>query len=212
LATAWGNDVARSQAHRVLTGFQPFRSMANIASGIFDLVFVPYKQYQRDGRIIRGVGRGAGSFVRKITTETLHVTSRLASGTQNFLEYVEGGLTSIFDTMPGNRSRRKLRGRALALSRNASQPAHIREGLTHAYAAVSRGFFVAANGAFLHPRDEYQRHGPARAIKSAVAALPSAMIAPVKGLVEAVGHISTSAANDITPLRKIDNANKYKHS
>ena len=40
-----------------------------------DLIICPYKQFRDDGRVLKGLERGAFSFVKSITIEALHVGS-----------------------------------------------------------------------------------------------------------------------------------------
>jgi hypothetical protein len=45
--------------------------------GIFDLFWLPIEQYQKDGRIVRGLQRGAQSFTARTALAALEITSRL---------------------------------------------------------------------------------------------------------------------------------------
>jgi autophagy-related protein 2 len=38
--------------------------MVNVGSGVVDLVLVPVSQYKRDGRILRGLQKGAKNFAK----------------------------------------------------------------------------------------------------------------------------------------------------
>ena len=48
-----------------------------MGSGVMDLLVVPIQQYRRDGRVFRGLQKGTASFLSKVTTEAMDVTSRL---------------------------------------------------------------------------------------------------------------------------------------
>jgi autophagy-related protein 2 len=93
LATLWCQDIAKTQAHRYLTGVQPIRSLVNVGTGVADLVLMPITQYRRDGRLAKGVQKGVTSFVRSVALEAANVTTRLALGAQKLLESVDTILT-----------------------------------------------------------------------------------------------------------------------
>lgn len=45
--------------------------------GIRDLFWLPVEQYQKDGRIVRGIQRGANSFTTSTAMAALELTSRI---------------------------------------------------------------------------------------------------------------------------------------
>lgn len=45
--------------------------------GVIDLFRLPYEQYQRDGRIVRGIQLGAQSFTSRTALAALELTTRL---------------------------------------------------------------------------------------------------------------------------------------
>jgi autophagy-related protein 2 len=48
-----------------------------VVQGIFDLFWLPIEQYQKDGRIVRGIQRGAQSFTARTALAALEITSRI---------------------------------------------------------------------------------------------------------------------------------------
>lgn len=48
-----------------------------LVQGIFDLFYLPFEQYQKDGRIVRGIQRGAQSFTARTALAALEITSRI---------------------------------------------------------------------------------------------------------------------------------------
>jgi autophagy-related protein 2 len=254
--------LAAEQKHKYLFGLQPLRTLAALGAGVWDLFHVPYLQYKRDGRVWRGVRAGAASFVRQWAAETFSVTGRLAQGAQSVLESVEEKLTALVEGRAlsgggaggalsggggvwvgrggGSNTRRKMRS-AAAISKMAHPPAHVQEGLSQAYASLSRGLHTAAHGTSSHaspislecalislhlsalllfvvwcagivvqPRDEYLRHGPTRAVQSAVKNLPSALISPVIGMAEAISKTSMGIVHTISPDKRAELENKFK--
>eukprot|EP00002_Diphylleia_rotans_P014070 TRINITY_DN2736_c0_g1_i9.p1 TRINITY_DN2736_c0_g1~~TRINITY_DN2736_c0_g1_i9.p1 ORF type:complete len:1818 (-),score=341.60 TRINITY_DN2736_c0_g1_i9:95-5548(-) len=113
----------KGQIHKYLLGIQPFRSIANIGSGVADLVMIPMNDYKQTGNLIRGVRRGTSSFLRAVTREALNLGTKLVVGTQSLLEQIDPD--AKLHKGPG--------------SKYSEQPADAREGLIQAYASLSRG-------------------------------------------------------------------------
>ncbi len=67
----------------VVKGVAPIRPVVNIGAGFADLVLLPIEQFNRDGKIVRGLQRGALSFARLAGVEVLGVGSSIALGTQS---------------------------------------------------------------------------------------------------------------------------------
>jgi len=53
-----------------------------IVQGIRDLFWLPIEQYQKDGRIVRGLQRGANSFTTSTAMAALELTNRLVQAIQ----------------------------------------------------------------------------------------------------------------------------------
>ncbi|KAJ3347216.1 autophagy- protein 2, partial [Kappamyces sp. JEL0680] len=75
-------------------GLSGMKTLVNLGSGIADLVLLPIEQYQKDGRIIRGITRGTRSFLKATTKETVRLGSTLAFGAQTLLETAEKSHTA----------------------------------------------------------------------------------------------------------------------
>ena len=50
--------------------------------GMVDLVYLPVQQYREDGRIVRGIQRGANSFTHSTAVSLLQLTTKLFSSIQ----------------------------------------------------------------------------------------------------------------------------------
>lgn len=53
-----------------------------LVQGIRDLFWLPIEQYQKDGRIIRGLQRGANSFSTSTAMAALELTARIVYAIQ----------------------------------------------------------------------------------------------------------------------------------
>ncbi|VEU20142.1 DEKNAAC101029 [Brettanomyces naardenensis] len=85
----WMPDIKRYQLGGVLAGVAPVKSIVRLGSGFRDLVVVPVREYQKDGRVLRSLEKGAASFGKTTSGEMLRLGVKLAAGTQKILENVE---------------------------------------------------------------------------------------------------------------------------
>lgn len=54
-----------------------FNDFFILVQGIRDLFWLPIEQYQKDGRIVRGLQRGAQSFTARTALAALEITTRI---------------------------------------------------------------------------------------------------------------------------------------
>jgi autophagy-related protein 2 len=182
LQDIWTPDVKANQLADVISGVAPIRSVVNVGTGMADLVLLPIEQYRRDGRVTRGIQKGASSFFRSTALEAVKLGARLATGTQVVLERAEtvfgGGGGSHFDSPltveaigathadPGGGGTRGEDGggdegedRDERFSKWAAQPADVREGIESAYKSLSGNLRSAAQTILAVPIEVYERSG-----------------------------------------------------
>lgn len=91
----WLNNIKKNQLPSLLGGVGPMHSLVQLCKcshafknhntyvlfvsvqGIRDLFWLPIEQYQKDGRIVRGLQRGANSFTTSTALAALELTSRI---------------------------------------------------------------------------------------------------------------------------------------
>lgn len=73
----WLNDIKRTQLPSILGGVGPVHSFVQLFQGVVDLVWLPIEQYRRDGRVMRGLQRGANSFTTSSAMAFLELTNRV---------------------------------------------------------------------------------------------------------------------------------------
>ena len=177
----WTPDVKANQLADVISGVSPVRSLVNVGTGVADLVLLPIAQYRKDKRLVRGVQKGAGAFVKSTAMEAIKLGARLATGTQVILEQAEGVLgaqdvqfdhTITAETLPSP----ILRPRALGpederfggdydgrsvdrISKYADQPDSVKEGMQTAYRSLTRNLNSAAQTILAVPMEVYERSG-----------------------------------------------------
>lgn len=94
LCFEWLQDMRKRQLSRILGGVGPMYSLVQLrkfdfhqkililinfcsVQGIYDLFWLPFEQYQKDGCFMRGLQRGAQSFTARTALAALEITSRL---------------------------------------------------------------------------------------------------------------------------------------
>lgn len=73
----WMTDIRGTQLPRILGGVGPVHSFLQLFQGLVDLVWLPIDQYRRDGRVMRGLQRGANSFTTSSAMAFLELTNRV---------------------------------------------------------------------------------------------------------------------------------------
>ena len=73
----WLADIRGTQLPRILGGVGPVHSFLQLFQGLVDLVWLPIDQYRRDGRVMRGLQRGANSFTTSSAMAFLELTNRV---------------------------------------------------------------------------------------------------------------------------------------
>ena len=207
---SWVGDISRHQIHKCVASVSmpPMRSLANLGSGAADLILLPMEQYSRDRRVVKGIKRGAHSFLKTVTIETLNTVSKVARGTQALLEHADDVVSS--DLKKKARKRRNSRRGNTTNRYLASQPAGAREGLTQAYSSISREIQTAANTIIAVPMIEFKKTGPQGYVKSVIRAVPVAVLRPMIGATEAVSRALIGVRNQVDPEMKEDMENKFK--
>ena len=202
--SSWANDIYRHQIHRCVASVSmpPVRSMSNLGSGAADLILLPIEQYARDKRLLKGLQRGAHSFLRTATIETLNISSRIARGTQAILEQTEDVVAP--------RGRKSDKKKNTKIRTPTKQPSTTREGFSHAYTSMSREIQSAAHTIVAVPMMEYKKTGPHGYAKSVIRAAPVAVLRPMIGATEAISHAIIGMRNQVDPELKEDMENKFK--
>ena len=163
----WTPDVKATQLVDVISGVAPIRSVVNVGSGVADLVLLPIAQYKKDGRVVRGVQKGATAFVKSTATEAIKMGARLATGTQVILEQAEGLLGGEFDKTVtaetfgafDDELEGSLEEGLEPISKYSQQPADITEGVQTAYKSLRRNLGSAAQTILAVPMEVYERSG-----------------------------------------------------
>lgn len=78
----WLLDIRRNQIPGILGGVGPTYSFVQLYQGIKDLFWLPVQQYRQDGRLVRGLQKGAHSFSTSTAMAILEITNRIVQTVQ----------------------------------------------------------------------------------------------------------------------------------
>lgn len=231
---SWVQDISRRQIHKCVASVSmpPLRPFVNIGAGAADLILLPLEHYGRDRRLVRGIKKGASSFLKSVTIETLNTASKVAQGTQALLEHADDVVSSssalrrkqLKYRQAGSRIARNSRRMGGGGIRNAQdagggiggrqylaqQPASAAEGFGQAYDSLARELHVAAKTIVAVPLVEYKKTGSQGYVRSVIRAVPVAVLRPMIGASEAVAKALIGVRNAVDPELKEDIENKFK--
>jgi autophagy-related protein 2 len=214
----WMPDVRRTQLPGVLAGLAPVRSLVNVGSGFKDLVEIPVKEYKKDGRIVRSIGKGAAAFAKTTGTEIVKLGAKLAVGTQYALQGAEGVL------VPGSASSQPLREGWEAdmsdgdnddeatrqISLYADQPTGVVQGLRGAYTSLARDLYTVRDAIIAVPGEVMESQSAQGAAKAVLKRAPTIIFRPLIGSSRAIGQTLMGATNSLDPANRRRVDEKYK--
>ncbi|KAJ3314967.1 autophagy- protein 2 [Boothiomyces sp. JEL0838] len=183
----WLPHIVDTQITNLASGVSGIKSLVNIGTGIADLVLLPIEQFKQDGRILRGISRGASSFVKTTTIETVKIGTKLASGAQTILESTQSSF------LPYQTDEQKV-------SKLADQPKDLAEGLKMGLQSLNQG--VAGAKKLFQPSSQESTLPPG--------VVPAAMLQPVIGLTEALAKTLVGLSNTLDKTQSKRMHDKYK--
>ncbi|CAI6097843.1 unnamed protein product [Clonostachys chloroleuca] len=207
----WMPDVKSNQLPGVLAGLAPVRSLVNIGSGFKDLVEIPIREYQKDGRVLRSISKGAAAFAKTTGTEIVKLGAKIAVGTQYALQGAEDMLTqqnqgagSSWEDDDADPDDKK------QISLYADQPPSVVQGLRGGYRSLARDLNVARDAIIAVPGEVMQSQSPGGAARAVLKRTPTIIFRPAMGVSKAIGQTLLGATNalDSQHQRRIDE--KYK--
>lgn len=200
--TEWLADIRKNQLPGILGGVGPMHSVVQLFHGVRDLFWLPIEQYRKDGRIIRGLQRGAASFGTSTASAALELSNRLVQAIQATAETVYDILSP---TPPLNRCA-ITEGRApSSRSRRAAQPADLREGVAKAYDTVREGVIDTAQTLCDVASRGHEQKGLPGAVGGVLRQIPPTVVRPLIVASEATSNLLGGMRNQIKPdARKED--------
>ncbi|PTB68580.1 hypothetical protein BBK36DRAFT_1191228 [Trichoderma citrinoviride] len=206
----WTPDVRNNQLPGVVAGLAPVRSLVNIGSGFKDLIEIPLKEYQKDGRIIRSISKGAAAFARTTGTELVKFGAKLAVGTQYALQGAEDMLTTGLKPDDGWDEDDPDAEDKKQISIYADHPTGVIQGIRGGYRSLARDVNMARDAIIAVPGEVMESQTATGAAKAVLRRAPTIIFRPAVGVSKAIGQTLMGATNSIDPhnQRRIDE--KYK--
>ncbi|KAK7510352.1 hypothetical protein IWZ03DRAFT_76010 [Phyllosticta citriasiana] len=229
----WMPDVKRNQIPSILAGLNTIRPIANVGSGLRNLMTVPVSEYRKDGRIVRAVQKGAIAAAKTTGIELLRLGAKVSIGTQAVIQGAEGLLSPASKSAAGTPSHHH-HGEAdwedlsptggspsgtgassapKAVSNYADQPIGVRAGLISARRHLQADF-ASARDAIIAIPGEIMESGSASGAAWVIArSAPVFVLHPLAAAAKASGAALFGAANamDRESARRIDDKYKRHH-
>lgn len=207
----WMPDIKRNQLPGILAGLAPVRSLVNVGSGFKELVEIPIKEYKKDGKIVRSIGKGAAAFAKTTGTEIVKLGAKVAVGTQYVLQGAEGMLGKQPEAREGNWEDDDFdTEETKQISLYAEQPTGVMQGLRGAYSSLARDLHVVRDAIIAVPGEVMESQNAQGVAKAVLRRAPTIIFRPLIGSSKAIGQTLLGATNSLDPhnRRRIDE--KYK--
>ncbi|XP_029466870.1 autophagy-related protein 2 homolog A [Rhinatrema bivittatum] len=190
----WLTDIRKNQLPGILGGVGPMHSVVQLFHGLRDLFWMPIEQYRKDGRIIRGLQRGAASFGTSTASAALELSNRLVQAIQATAETVYDILSPtspVARAVMDKKYARKLR--------RGQQPADLREGVAKAYDTVREGVIDTAQTLCDVAARGHERKGLTGAVGGVLRQIPPTVVKPLIVATEATSNLLGGMRNQIKP-------------
>ncbi|KAJ5976277.1 hypothetical protein N7481_009984 [Penicillium waksmanii] len=206
----WMPDVKRNQLPGVLAGLAPIRSLVNVGGGVKDLVVIPMREYQKDGRIVRSIQKGALAFAKTTSNELVKLGAKLAIGTQTVLQGAEDLLTTPNAASAVSDENRDDEDEAKKISLYADQPIGVVQGLRGAFRGLERDLLLARDAIVAVPGEVVESGSATAAARAVWKRAPTVVLRPAIGVSKAVGRTLLGAGNTLDPSNRRKMEDKYK--
>lgn len=201
----WVHDITKTQIPNLIGGVGPMHALFQLFAGIKDLFWLPIEQYQKDGRIFRGIQRGANSFTTSTVIAALELTARIVQAIQSIAE-------AAFDMVSPGPSVRRIHGTNSKKPHKYSHPADIREGVTNAYALVKEGLEETAETLVRVASAEAEQKGAVGAVGGVLRQIPPSMVAPIIIASAATSNLIGGVRNQLAPDSRREASFKWKNN
>ncbi|XP_066992632.2 autophagy-related protein 2 homolog A [Anabrus simplex] len=202
--TEWLQDIKKNQLPSLLGGVGPMHALVQLFQGIRDLFWLPIEQYQKDGRIVRGLQRGANSFTTSTAMAALELTNRLVQAIQATAEMaydmVSPGPSVRQQRFHGKKGRR----------RRYTQPADIREGMANAYMLVKEGLGETAQTLVRVASEEHEQKGVSGAVGGVLRQIPPTVVKPIILATEATSNVLGGMRSQLVPDARREAVEKWR--
>jgi autophagy-related protein 2 len=196
----WMPDIKRNQLPGILAGLAPVRSLVNVGDGFRHLVLVPIREYKKDGRIVRGISKGAAAFAKTTGTELVKLGAKVAIGVQTALQGAEGFLGPIVESPKTAMEEEDSEEDTKQISLYANQPVGVLQGLRGGYSGLQRDLLLARDAIIAVPGEVMESGNAAGVFRAVRKHAPTVILRPAIGVAKAGGQILMGATNALDPL------------
>lgn len=203
LCREWLKDIKRNQLPKILKGVGPTYSFVQFIQGVIDLFRLPIEQYQRDGRLIRGLQLGAQSFTARTALAALEITSRV-------IQILQFTAETAFDMVSSGPSIRTVRRHRRDRKKRSNRPKDMREGVTNAYLIVKEGFNDSAATLIETAVAEHDQKGYTGAVGAVMRQIPQLVVCPAVLATQATTNILGGVKSSLVPDAKVEAREKWK--
>jgi len=199
IITEWLNDIKQNQLKSILGGVGPAYSFMQLFQGLKDLFWMPVLQYRQDGRIVRGIQRGAHSFSTSTAMAVLELSNRLVSTMQSLAELT----FDMVSSGPSHVSSRQS-------TTQTAHPAELREGIANAYNVLTEGLSETASNLVRVATEEHEKKGVTGAVGGVLRQIPPTVVKPLILATEATSNVLGGAMNQLQPDKRKEALEKWK--
>uniref|UniRef100_A0A146KUZ5 Autophagy-related protein 2 n=1 Tax=Lygus hesperus TaxID=30085 RepID=A0A146KUZ5_LYGHE len=199
----WIQDIKKSQVPCLLGGLGPMHALVQLFQGIRDLFWLPIEQYQKDGRIVRGLQRGANSFTTSTAIAALELTARIVQAIQSIAE-------AAFDMVSPGPSVRRSNGTKFKKQHSYSHPADIREGVANAYILVKEGLGETAEAIVRVASAEAEQKGAVGAVGGVLRQIPPSVVQQLILASAATSNLLSGVRSQLAPDSRREANYKWK--
>jgi autophagy-related protein 2 len=211
LLNEWLNDIRPTD---VIKGIVPLSSITQIMTGIKDLFYLPIDQYRRDGRLIRGIQRGASSFTTSTALALIELSSQVVRcahfAALLCFELVSSSTTPNGAILSSSSYSSSSSSSQAIMVRNHPPPNDIREGVSYAVNVIRQSFNTTSHQLRTEAESGRRRKGFLGVVGSLLRQMPSVVIQPIVTTTKAAENLLVGARNQIDPDEKNDDKEKYR--
>ncbi|XP_072387744.1 autophagy-related protein 2 homolog A isoform X1 [Diabrotica undecimpunctata] len=202
LVQEWLSDIKKNQLPSLLGGVVPMYTLVHLFQGVRDLFWLPIEQYQKDGRIVRGLQRGANSFTTSTAMAALELTSRI-------IHLIQITAETAYDMLSPGPSVRIL-AKSKGKRRRYHQPQDIREGMTNAILLVKEGIGETADNIVQVAAQEKEQKGYSGAVGGVLRQIPPTILKPIIIASEATSNVLGGMRSQLVPDARREANQKWR--
>jgi autophagy-related protein 2 len=195
----WMPDIKRNQLPGILAGLAPVRSIVNVGGGLRHLVLVPMREYQKDGRIVRSLSKGAAAFAKTTGTELVKLGAKVAIGVQTVLQGAEDLLSQPAEASGVGIEDDSEDEETKQISLYANQPVGVLQGLRGGYDGLQRDLLLARDAIIAVPGEVMDGGNAAGVLRAVRKHAPTVILRPAIGVAKAGGQVLMGATNALDP-------------